>query len=457
MKRSKMLFSSMFASFLAIAAFSGVMTAKNTQHVEKAEAASTACDVYFKAYWNGANITEVKVHYWNGGNFWMSMTEVYKDNGVPVYKYTIPAGNNEFQYQTYTSNWGSGEWHTSVNKTVSKNLLCSPAEGWSGSNFTLNTGTAYPYAINYYGNGSTSGSMTNSVAYGNVQWGLAENKFARTGYTFNGWNTKSDGSGIAYSDKALLPTKTNTNAIDLYAQWIKYYPTGRYIVGSFCGWSIEGAVYMGATSQYSATNVPLSFGDEFKIANYNGKALESYYGYSSSVGGGLFCFSQVTTADESYDNFKCWATGLYNFYFRDVEYESGKKSSVEISGTKWNAQQLAAKLMSYGEYVGHCGDEDRFPLCKGKFLAMDPSEKTTFEGYASSSETQFKNAYLRYTSWASALGQKPFEEGSVNSAYLNLIFGGQSSSNTTIIVVVVVGVATLAVGGYFLLRKKKEN
>ncbi len=36
-----MLFSSVFASFLAIAAFSGVMVAKNIQHVQKAEAAGT--------------------------------------------------------------------------------------------------------------------------------------------------------------------------------------------------------------------------------------------------------------------------------------------------------------------------------------------------------------------------------------------------------------------------------
>lgn len=42
MKRSKILFLSLFASFLAIAAFSGVLAAKNTQHVEKAEAASVS-------------------------------------------------------------------------------------------------------------------------------------------------------------------------------------------------------------------------------------------------------------------------------------------------------------------------------------------------------------------------------------------------------------------------------
>jgi len=212
-------------SFISVAGLFGVGSlaldkqAKEDPVVEKADAASTACDVYFKKKWNNATITQVKVHYWNGGDYWMGMSHVYDDNGYEVYKYTIPAGNSEFRYQIYVSNWGSGEWHTSTNQTVSNNLLCTPSESWSGSNFNVSTGTAYPYTINYKGNGNTSGSMRSVTAYGNVQWGITKNAYARSGYAFTGWNTKQNGSGTPYSDEALLPTKTNTTAVTLYAQW----------------------------------------------------------------------------------------------------------------------------------------------------------------------------------------------------------------------------------------------
>ena len=45
---------------------------------------------------------------------------------------------------------------------------------------------------------------------------LRENRFTRTGYNFAGWNTKADGSGIAYSDKANYVGSD----ITLFAQWI---------------------------------------------------------------------------------------------------------------------------------------------------------------------------------------------------------------------------------------------
>ncbi len=252
----------LLTSILAVAGIFGVSSAiinnkVNEQPVvEKAKAASTACDVYFKAKWAGATITEVKVHYWNGGDFWMPMTEVYTDEGCKVYKYTIPAGNSEFQYQTYTSNWGSGEWHTSVNKTVTNNILCTPSESWSGSNFNLSQGIAYPYTINYDGNEKTSGSMSSETAYGNVSWGLSANKFSRTGYLFVGWNTKADGSGSSYTEKGLLPAKTNTTAVTVYAQWAYTNPTVYFVNGY--SWGQPYVYYWGGDTSVSGPGVAMT-------------------------------------------------------------------------------------------------------------------------------------------------------------------------------------------------------
>lgn len=299
--------------------------------------------------------------------------------------------------------------------------------------------------------------MSNKTCYCEASAGneLTQNVFTRTGYTFAGWNTKADGTGDSYSDEQHINSSTSGETITLYAQWTKVYSAGRYVVGSFCNWSIDGAVLMDKDSQYTA-NVTLSYGDEFKLADYNGSSFTTYYGYSSSIGGGLFCFSQVTTQDPSYNNFKCWAGGTYSIYSTEGEYESGKNISIEISGTKWNAEQLAAKLMSFGEWAGHCGDDDRFPTCKEKYIGMESSEQTKFQGYASSETDQFRNAYLRYTAWASALGENPWAIGKQSSGIIML---GMSSENasTLIIVISITAVSLAAVGGYFLFRKKKEN
>ena len=50
---------------------------------------------------------------------------------------------------------------------------------------------------------------------------LPKNYFEREGYQFVGWNTKPDGTGTAYADKAAVKNLTTVakDVIHLYAQW----------------------------------------------------------------------------------------------------------------------------------------------------------------------------------------------------------------------------------------------
>jgi len=78
------------------------------------------------------------------------------------------------------------------------------------------------YSVKFNGNGSTSGSMSSmNSCKGETAYKLAANKFKRTGYTFTGWNTKADGSGKSYADKASFKNLTSKNGstVTLYAQW----------------------------------------------------------------------------------------------------------------------------------------------------------------------------------------------------------------------------------------------
>ena len=83
---------------------------------------------------------------------------------------------------------------------------------------------AKTYTICFKGNGSTSGKMSSltSRKYGK-NYQLTANKFKRTGYTFAGWNTKKDGSGTTYKNKAKVKNLTAKSGgkVVLYAQWKK--------------------------------------------------------------------------------------------------------------------------------------------------------------------------------------------------------------------------------------------
>ena len=69
---------------------------------------------------------------------------------------------------------------------------------------------AKKYTIKFDGNGATSGKMSSmkSCNYGK-SYKLKANAFKCKGYTFAGWNTKADGSGKAYKNKASVKNLTS--------------------------------------------------------------------------------------------------------------------------------------------------------------------------------------------------------------------------------------------------------
>ena len=74
------------------------------------------------------------------------------------------------------------------------------------------------YKLLFNGNGATSGSMSTltNKPY-NSEVTLPENNFVKTNYTFSGWNTKADGTGIAFKNKTIYTIPSNNST--LYAQW----------------------------------------------------------------------------------------------------------------------------------------------------------------------------------------------------------------------------------------------
>ena len=105
----------------------------------------------------------------------------------------------------------------------------------------LNTQTLYvvckanSYTVSYNSNDG-SGTMTNDTATYDSNFITKKNTFTKTGYTFNGWNEKADGTGTVWGlttsgvyESGKTWKWTYTKNITLYAQW-KANTNTKYVV-----------------------------------------------------------------------------------------------------------------------------------------------------------------------------------------------------------------------------------
>ena len=162
---------------------------------------------------------------------------------------------NSFKNTSYTANatlyahWKAKPSVTipSISKTGYTCSWNTSADGkgttYNGGDVTdkLNTQTLYAvcaantYTVTYNSNGG-SGTMTNDTATYNSNYITKKNTFIKTGYTFNGWNEKADGTGTVWGlttsgvyESGKSWKWTYTKNITLYAQW-KANTNTKYVV-----------------------------------------------------------------------------------------------------------------------------------------------------------------------------------------------------------------------------------
>lgn len=117
---------------------------------------------------------------------------------------------------TYTWNRASTK-QTKTIKTVLKGYGESTTSSCSAS---ISIPALAPATITFNAN-SGSGTVPSAIStYVGVANTIPSNSLTRTGYTFNGWNTASDGSGTAYATGSTI---TPTGNVTLYAQWKTTY------------------------------------------------------------------------------------------------------------------------------------------------------------------------------------------------------------------------------------------
>ncbi|MBR1416919.1 MAG: InlB B-repeat-containing protein [Bacilli bacterium] len=76
------------------------------------------------------------------------------------------------------------------------------------------------YRVKFNANKGT-GTTKSVICIVNKKCNLTKNKFKKAGYTFVSWNTKKDGTGKSYKNKASVKNLIKKGTITLYAQWKK--------------------------------------------------------------------------------------------------------------------------------------------------------------------------------------------------------------------------------------------
>jgi len=135
------------------------------------------------------------------------------------------------------------------------------------------------YTVKFKGNGSTSGSMSDFKLKYDVSGNLTANNFKRMGYTFKNWNTKADGTGTSYKNKASIKNKNLT----LYAQWAP----NTYKV-SFLGNGDEVGTTMGVKTYKYGTSYTLPK-NTYSLANY------TFAGWNTKVNGAGISYANKET------------------------------------------------------------------------------------------------------------------------------------------------------------------
>ncbi len=162
--------------------------------------------------------------------------------------------NRIWPNKLYTPN-GQGLWTgvSAIGSSTKATFDTILTKGY-GVGIAYNETTNKGYTIQFNGNGATSGSTASmSMTYGTAK-NLTANGFAKTGYVFNGWNTKSDGTGTNYADKQSVNNLTSNNGgvVTLYAKW---KPNTLKVYYNANGGSISSSTYyLSSSNLYNSSD-----------------------------------------------------------------------------------------------------------------------------------------------------------------------------------------------------------
>ena len=205
-------------------------------------------------------------------------------------------------------------------------------DGQSVINLTPNDGEtvtlyaqwhANSYTIQFDGNTADGGNTPAQTMTYDAAANLTVNGYTKTGYTFAGWNTQSDGGGTAYSDgqNVVNLTAVEGEKVTLYAQWRANNYTIR-----FDGNTAEGGNTPAQCMTYDqAANL---------TANGYTKTGYTFTGWNTQSDGGGTAYTDgqnvinlTSVEGETVTLFAQWRTNSYTIHFDGNTADGGDTAS----------------------------------------------------------------------------------------------------------------------------------
>ena len=284
------------------------------------------------------------------------------------------------------------------------------------------------YDVVYNGNGSTSGSMSNSTHTYDVSQVLTSNAYKKTGHTFRGWSTSSSSTTVAYTDgQSISNLKSKQGeSITLYAVWSSDAPSG---------WTTDDSFI---DSPYYTYKTKVQYNVEKRTVNYKTVEAESeyyktYWTYYYFQNGGYTEYKDATTSYSAWSSWSDWSTTAVNATStKDVETKtvdeytqvnkyfawitsSGTSAWFDNGGTyrevlDWNNQMTWYKWV----YTNTYGNREAY-LFPTKYISSQ--EIWYYEGVVdqktgSHTEYRYRTRSLIYTLYLRAYGDWTFSSWS---------------------------------------------
>ena len=150
---------------------------------------------------------------------------------------------------------------------LDKEGVNNPNIGYSAGGNVMSMTVSSPYTVSYNANGG-SGAPGSQTKCSDITLKLSSTTPTRTGYTFNGWNTNSGGTGTNYAAGA---NYTANASVTLYAKWT----ANKYTV------TLDRQGGSGGDGSCTAT-----YGSAMPTVNIPGRSGYSFGGYYSQANGG---------------------------------------------------------------------------------------------------------------------------------------------------------------------------
>ena len=275
-----------------------------------------------------------------------SSNDVAKNTNITLTPSISPTTYNVLKSTSYSISPSSGA-------TISNNTFKATAGGsytvtatitYNAKGFTNITKTATATTtitvkptITFNANGGSGSMSAQTVSY-NTNTTLSANTFtAPVGYTFNGWNTKTDGTGTAY---AAGTSYKFTSDLTLYAQWTEIPANNHNITYTTqaAGWTY------GAQPTSAEEGATVTF--EVNPTTGYTVTVTSSPDVSLSNNGNTYTFTMPTT-DVAID-----VTATENTHDVTISYKCGDQT-IQANGTATAVGEITAKEITAPEITGY--------------------------------------------------------------------------------------------------------